>query len=111
MGSLFYDDKIFSLFGSGNGSFYTLNTCNVGKLPSTIALDDFNYDGLYDIAVVSILSGNDDFTFSFGANFIAGNRPAALISADINNDGKIDIAVANWYTNDVTTMLNNLDTR
>lgn len=73
-------------------------------------------DGLYDIAVVcefdniiSILSGNDDFTFSFGANFIAGNRHAALVSDDMNNDGKIDIAVANWYTNNVSIMLNNLE--
>ncbi len=84
-------------------------------MPSTIALDDFNLDGLYDIAVVcefdniiSILSGNDDFGFSLSANFIAGNRPAALVSGDMNNDGKIDIAVANWYTNNVSIMLNNL---
>ena len=91
-----------------------MTTYDVRKLPSAIALDDFNRDGVYDIAVVcefdnviSILSGSNDGTFSYGADFIAGNRPTALVADDSNNDGRFDIVVANWYTDDITVMLNN----
>ena len=43
--------------------------------------------------------------FLFRDDFIAGRRPAALLTDDFNNDGKVDIAVSNWYTDDITILL------
>ena len=115
IGTLFDSNGLFTMFGLGDGSFRDLTIYNIRKLPSIVALEDFNGDGVNDISVVceldnviSILLGSTDGSFSFGADFIAGRRPAALVLDDFNNDSEFDIAVSNWYTDDVTIMLQNV---
>jgi hypothetical protein len=111
VGSLFFHDAIFILPGLGNGSLM-IWIFLAPELPSTIAIEDFNDDGFVDIVVVceldnivSILYGKDTRNFINGSDFVAGNRPAALIVSDLNNDNKSDITVANWYTDDITIFL------
>lgn len=55
--------------------------------------------------MVTVLTGQANGSFSYGADFVAGSRPTALVADDFNNDSKADIAVANWYTDDVTIFL------
>jgi trimeric autotransporter adhesin len=71
--------------------------------PTTLAVGDFNGDGIPDLAVsefgIDILLGNGDGTFK--ARLLApGNLPYIEFIAvgDFNGDGKLDLAVA--YCND-----------
>ncbi|HET7371132.1 MAG TPA: FG-GAP-like repeat-containing protein, partial [Gammaproteobacteria bacterium] len=73
-------------------------------LPFALAADDFNTDGIVDLAIVgkgdpSILfvrPGNGDGTFGdYDKLYGAGDGTADLQAADINADGALDLVVAN----------------
>src|SRR5439155_23170151 len=71
--------------------------------PSWVAVDDFNRDGIQDLAVanfydnnLSILLGNGDGTFgAVLASYTTGAHPAFIAIGDFNRDGVQDLAVAN----------------
>jgi hypothetical protein len=56
---------------------------------------------------VNILLGNGDGTFQAPLDFGAGTYPISVIVADFNGDGKPDLAVANFYSNNVSVLINN----
>ncbi|MGA2887460.1 MAG: FG-GAP-like repeat-containing protein [Terracidiphilus sp.] len=100
----------------------TLNWLNsqspaAGTEPSSIAVGDFNGDGIPDLAVVNsnsnnltILLGNGDGTFK--ANPVSpgtGSYPVSVAVGDFNSDGKTDLAVANTYDSTLTILLGNGD--
>jgi hypothetical protein len=67
----------------------------------SLAVADFNGDGIPDIAVVNeysttltILLGNGDGTFTTGAALIVPGNPKQIVAGDFNRDGKVDLAVA-----------------
>ena len=79
-------------------------TTGTGSLPASVALGDLNGDGKPDLAVanyssstVSVLLGNGDWDFGFGAktDFGTGSYPYSVAIGDLNGDGKPDLAVAN----------------
>jgi FG-GAP-like repeat len=88
-------------FGRGNGTFQKpVSYPAVG--PTSIAIADFNGDGIPDLAVNSgnlfgsffpgqILLGNGEGTFRSGPGLPTGIR--SLVAADFNHDGKQDLAV------------------
>jgi hypothetical protein len=102
------------LLGQGNGSFLPAQTLPAGSLPQSVAVGDFNGDGIPDLAVansdsntVSVLLGNGDGTFqTANVSYVAGAGPSALAAADFNGDGRPDLAVANSGSNDVSILLN-----
>jgi uncharacterized membrane protein len=89
----------------------------VGNQPGSIALADFNGDGILDMAVtnassdtLTILLGNGDGTFTAtGSSPQTGSNPSFVATGDFNRDGKADLAVANLDDNNVTILLGNGD--
>ncbi len=87
--------------GNGTRVFGTPVSLSLhGVSPRSVAIGDFNNDGLSDIAVVSTLwnsiqiyTGKGTF-FDYAGIFRANYNPVSATVADFNNDGKPDLAVA-----------------
>ncbi len=103
------------LGGVGNGAFGANNLYAAGTTPRSVAVSDFNDDGMLDLAVtvstgVRILAGQGsggvgNGTFGPATNFAAGTNPQGLAVADFNEDGIQDLAVANSSSNNVSILL------
>ena len=90
------------LLGNGAGNFSAATNFDVGRVPQSVAVGDFNGDGKQDLAVansvssnVSILLGNGAGTFGGNNTFSVGTGPFSVAVGDFNGDGKQDLAVAN----------------
>ena len=91
-------------------------TYNTGANPQSVAVGDFNGDGIPDLAVanageltVSIFIGIGNGLFQAGRLFTSGADPYAIAVADFNGDGKTDLAVANSADSTVSILLGNGD--
>lgn len=100
------------LLGNGDGSFRNEEAISVGPGPTSIAVADFNGDGIPDAAssivgnqTVDIELGNGDGSFSQLKNLDVGVRPNAVAAADLNRDGKQDLVVANLKSDTVSVLL------
>src|SRR5439155_14561622 len=88
-------------------SFITAPAYTAGINPNSVAVGDFNGDGIPDLAVanfgtypdfrgtVSILLGKGDGTCRAAQNFAVGLGAISLAVGDLNGDGHPDLAVAN----------------
>jgi len=92
------------LLGNGDGTFRAPTASpTVGGYPDSIAVGDFNSDGIPDLAVasvdqsiVTILLGNGDGTFSANVpNLNTVTTPQSVAVGDFNGDGIVDLAVVN----------------
>jgi len=99
-----------------------VNYGSSGSLTS-VAIADFNGDGIPDIAAlnlggdgVQIFTGKGDGTFTPSGSYSTGGSNAngskngafnQIVTRDFNQDGHIDIAVANYSSNNVSVLLNN----
>jgi VCBS repeat protein len=111
------------LFGNGDGTFQVGPSTRLadGLRPDSVAIADFNGDGIPDLAIafpeddvarqttVSVLLGNGDGTFQAPLAFDVGVGPTSLAVGDFNSDGLPDLAVANVFSNDVSVLLNGAD--
>ena len=99
-------DTLTILLGHGDGTFtvstVTLSLGLYAVIPYSIAVGDFNSDGIPDLIVVTaygtssalLLQGNGDGTFTSAAiNTIVGDFPDIVVG-DFNGDGKDDLAVS-----------------
>ncbi|MDE3200906.1 MAG: VCBS repeat-containing protein [Acidobacteriota bacterium] len=110
------DGRITELLGDGKGDWLSANT--VAKVGSaiSIAVGDFNHDGILDIAVsdfnanaVSILVGSGKGAFTAQWSFALpqrGNR-YYLASGDFNHDGMPDLAITSEEDGMFVVMLGN----
>jgi len=89
---------------------------DVGSFPASIALADFNGDGIADLAVansdentvtVLLSDGSGGFTATAGSPIDVGLGPESIAVGDFNADGKSDLAVANSVGSNVTVLLGN----
>jgi hypothetical protein len=101
------------LLGDGTGNF-TMNGApgTNGNGPETVALGDFNGDGILDLAVtnavtntVSILLGDGAGGFAVASLPATGSQPVSVAVGDFNGDGKLDLAVANESSNTILILL------
>jgi len=114
----FYQYALTILLGNGDGTFTATATSPLTEAyPSSIAVADFNGDGIPDLAVtnyiadtLTILLGNGDGTFTATtATPATGSGPDSVAVGDFNGDGIPDLAVTNDYSNTVTILLGNGD--
>jgi len=111
-------NNISLLLGKGDGSFQTAVNFALesASAPISIAVGDFNKDGISDIVTVnnasqniSVLLGNGAGSFGTASNFKVPSRPTSVSVADFNKDGISDLAVTSSYFNNVSIMLGDGD--
>ena len=97
-------------------SFIARRDFAAGGNPISVAVGDFNGDGILDLAVansgsntISVLLGNGDGTFQTAMNFGVGMNPFSVAVGDFNGDGILDVAVANNSSSTVSVLLGNGD--
>jgi hypothetical protein len=108
-------------FGTGDGFFVPGGHYAIGGATSTIAIGDFNGDGVPDLVTgngfttarptsMSVLLGNGDGTFQRPIySLVPGGPITSLVVADFNRDGNLDVAAAHPLSNTVTVSLGNGD--
>jgi hypothetical protein len=113
------DGDVTILLGNGSGGFTQAagSPVDVGSIPLSVVVGDFNLDGKPDLAVtnagsdnVTILLGNGSggFTQPAGSPVSTGDEPFSVVVGDFNLDGKPDLAVANdGSPGNVTILLGN----
>lgn len=104
------------MLGNGSGGF-TVTTgpvLSTGAILTSLAVGDFNRDGIQDLAVVNnasnsvtVLLGNGLGAFSpaGGGTYTAGSGAWSVVATDLNGDGIVDLAVSNRTDNTVTLLL------
>lgn len=106
------------LLGNGTGGFSQApgSPVPVSLTPVSIAVGDFNRDGIQDLVTansdsdnVAILLGNGTGRFNPapGSPIAVGDLPWSVAVRDFNLDGKQDVAVTIARTNSVTILLGN----
>ena len=93
------------LLGNGDGTFQNGVNYPVDNSATSLALADFNGDGLVDLAVgnqntgrLDVLLGKGDGTFNSALSYTTSVIPLYLAVGDFNNDGKADVvAVSTGY--------------
>ncbi|CAF0984316.1 unnamed protein product [Adineta steineri] len=95
-----------------NLTFATAVSYAVGAYPIIVTVNDFNGDGILDLAnfnalgnTVSVLLGIGNGKFGLQATFPVGSFPVSIAVGDFNSDGPLDLAVINQNDNTVSVLL------
>jgi hypothetical protein len=101
------------LLGNGDGTFRAPAYFPTINLPQSIAVADFNGDGISDVAVtnfltntVSVMLGRGDGSLLPPSGFGADNGLNFVTATDFNGDGRPDLAILNLGSNDASILLN-----
>jgi FG-GAP-like repeat len=94
-------DEATILLGDGQGGFTLKGRFPIGFGSTALRVEDFNEDGILDLASVdfnsasvSVVLGVGDGSFQAPQRFRAGTKPRALASGDFDEDGHADLAAA-----------------
>jgi hypothetical protein len=102
-GGISIPSNVSVLLGKGNGTFQSAVNYSDSSYPQSVAVGDFNGDGLPDLAVaggfgLSLRLGNGDGTFQAPLVIDAAGFHVAVAAGDFNGDGRLDLVVANSDT-------------
>jgi hypothetical protein len=111
--------NLFLFLGNGDGSFRAPVAYAFGQFSNSLAIADFNHDGILDVASrgaslegpsISILLGDGSGGLQAPVNYPTLNgsgsvTPNSLTVGDFNKDGRLDLAATN--SNSVTILLGN----
>jgi hypothetical protein len=93
------------------GLFQAARNFNLGKIPVSLTVADFNGDGALDLAaafspdkLLSVILGNGDGTFGTPKTFKTVAGEFAVTNGDFDGDSKPDLAVVNGK---ISVLLNN----
>ena len=117
-GGLNYTTNVGIFLGNGDGTFQSPINYAAGDSPNSLAVGDFNSDGIPDIAVanlnnnnVTVFLGNGDGTMQLVGNYSVSASgsvgPVSIVVADLNGDGSPDLATANLNGNNISVLLGN----
>src|SRR5260370_22282408 len=94
--------------GNGDGTVGP-NRPSVGASPYSVAVGDFNEDGINDLAVAnsgsnsfSLLLGNGNATFQVARSIPVRLRPTSVAAGRFTNSAHLDLAVVNSSSADVS---------
>jgi hypothetical protein len=111
----YYDATVTIALGDGTGQFHSPRppVVPVNGGPVSVVVDDFNGDGLADLAVghdggtrISIATGRGDGTFDAKVDIETWEIPWFIRSADVNFDGRPDLVAAHGDWRLISVMLN-----
>ena len=109
------DDTVSIFLGKGDGTFVPAANPAVaaGKGPASIAVADYNADGLLDLAVADATDNAVSILLNLGGGLFGPNfelpvatAPVSIVTADFNADTKPDVATANNGSKNVSVILN-----
>jgi len=86
--------------GQGDGTFAAATKLDVVDLPTSIAVEDINGDGIADLLVthgttgyLSVLLGLGNATFAAPRRQLLGGNPAGIAITDLDWDGRRDLVI------------------
>ena len=100
--------------GNPNGTLGARTDYAAGSGPTSIAVADYNRDGIPDLAItdsaanaVGIMFGDAGGAFNVPFQVNVGTNPVSIVTADFDGNGTPDGAIANNGSNTVSIILNN----
>ncbi|MFZ0980125.1 MAG: FG-GAP-like repeat-containing protein [Candidatus Acidiferrales bacterium] len=111
--SIYYNQINNENVPTGTFAAGTTRDFAAGNGPTSIAVADYNLDGMADMAVsdqtdnaVSLILNLGGETFAPNVELPVGTAPVSIATADFNADGRPDVATANNGSANATVILN-----
>lgn len=100
-----------TLLGDGSGAFNVGAAYSTSAGPRGVVINDFNRDGVSDVAVavtladaVEVRLGQGDGVIGAASLYTVGGWPQSLGVLDNDGDGILDLVVANSLTDDIAVL-------